>query len=297
VVSTRHAVAMTILPFAIVDVFASTPLSGNPLAVVMDADELSETQLQAIAHEFNQSETTFVMRPRQAGAQRRLRSFTASGVEVAGAGHNALGAWWWLVNAGHEPAGHLCQELGGRVLELDVARIDNTLEVRMRQAAPIVGGELPAGELAPALGIGAERLCSGNAQVISTGTPHLLIAARDCRAVDAAEPSAGDLALMLARCGAQGAYLYAVEKPGRAYARFFNPTVGLFEDPATGSAAGPLAWWLSRGRHGRATVLVEQGHAVGRPSTITVDVDVEGDLVTLVGSAVISAEGALHIDD
>ena len=104
-----------------------------------------------------------------------------------------------------------------------------------------------------------------------------------------------DLAAKLAQCGAQGAYLYAVEGPGRAYARFFNPTVGLFEDPATGSAAGPLAWWLSRGQHGRATVLIEQGHALGRPSTIAVDLD--GDAVTLVGSAVISAEGALHIDD
>ncbi len=286
---------MTILPFAIVDVFASKPLSGNPLAVVMDADELADTQLQAIAHEFNQSETTFVMRPRQAGARRRLRSFTASGAEVAGAGHNALGAWWWLVNSGHETAGHLRQELGGRLLDLDVTRIGNALEVRMRQAAPIAGAELPAGELAPALGIGADRLDGGNAQVISTGTPHLLIAARDRQAVDAAEPNAGDLAAKLARCGGQGAYLYAVEGTGRAYARFFNPTVGLFEDPATGSAAGPLAWLLSRGQRGRATVLVEQGHALGRPSTIAVDVD--GDTVTLVGSAVISAEGALHIDD
>ena len=286
---------MTILPFAIVDVFASTPLSGNPLAVVMGGDELAEAQLHAIAHEFNQSETTFVLRPRQAVAQRRLRSFTASGAEVAGAGHNALGAWWWLVNAGHETAGPLRQELGGRVLELDVAQNGTGLEVRMRQAAPTAGADLPAGELAPALGVAADRLCRDNAQVISTGTPHLLIAARDRHAVDAAAPSATDLAAMLARCGAQGAYLYTVEGPGRAYARFFNPTVGLLEDPATGSAAGPLAWWLMRGLHGRATVLVEQGHALGRPSTIAVDVD--GDVVTLIGSAVISAEGKLHIDD
>ncbi|WP_433306182.1 PhzF family phenazine biosynthesis protein [Actinoplanes sp. CA-030573] len=77
--------------FALVDVFADRPLAGNPLAVVPDADRIDEAVLPRIAAEFNQSETTFVVAPTVAGADFRLRSFTPAGVEVYGAGHNALG--------------------------------------------------------------------------------------------------------------------------------------------------------------------------------------------------------------
>ena len=93
----------TQVPFCLVDVFASQPLTGNPLALVTDADGLAEPQMRAIAREFNQSETTFLLRPSLAGATWRLRSFTPIGAEVAGAGHNALGAWLWLAAAGSAP--------------------------------------------------------------------------------------------------------------------------------------------------------------------------------------------------
>ena len=88
------------VPFYFVDVFATRPLTGNPLSLVPDADGLDETQMCAIAREFNQSETTFLLRPSLPGATVRLRSFTPAGVEVGGAGHNALGAWLWLEAAG-----------------------------------------------------------------------------------------------------------------------------------------------------------------------------------------------------
>src|SRR4051794_30254409 len=89
---------MVELVAGLIDVFADTPLSGNPLAAVEDADGLSVTQMKRIAGEFNQAETTFIMQSTR--ADRKLRSFTASGVEVAGAGHNALGAWLWLAEHG-----------------------------------------------------------------------------------------------------------------------------------------------------------------------------------------------------
>ncbi|WP_448612323.1 PhzF family phenazine biosynthesis protein [Geodermatophilus sp. URMC 60] len=92
------------VPFAIVDVFGTDPLTGNPVAVVdlagVDAPEPQQVLwMQAVAREFNQAETTFVLPPTDERAHRRLRSFTAAGVEVFGAGHNALGAWWWLVHS------------------------------------------------------------------------------------------------------------------------------------------------------------------------------------------------------
>jgi trans-2,3-dihydro-3-hydroxyanthranilate isomerase len=114
------------LPFHIVDVFAIEPLTGNPLAVVEGGEDLTLDLLQRIAREFNQSETTFLMRPTRPKADWRLRSFTAAGAEVFGAGHNALGAWWWLAEAGKlaltGSATVFLQEIGDRVLPVTIAQ-------------------------------------------------------------------------------------------------------------------------------------------------------------------------------
>jgi predicted PhzF superfamily epimerase YddE/YHI9 len=105
------------LPFYFVDVFATRPLTGNPLSLVPDADGLDEAQMRAIAREFNQSETTFLLRPSLPGATVRLRSYTPAGVEVGGVGHNALGAWLWL-----EAAGRLATE-DARVVSTGAAHL------------------------------------------------------------------------------------------------------------------------------------------------------------------------------
>src|SRR5713226_2094710 len=109
--------------FLFVDVFTDVPLAGNPLPVVPDAEGLDADQMQAIAREFNASETTFVLPPRDPRVTRRLRCFSPSS-EVFGAGHNALGAWWALVARGdlalEDGETTLSQELGDRVLSLDV---------------------------------------------------------------------------------------------------------------------------------------------------------------------------------
>src|SRR5215472_7856452 len=108
------------LRFYVVDVFADAPLSGNPLALVVNAQDLEQERMQRIARELNQSETTFLLPPTDPQADWRLRSFTPTGAEVFGAGHNALGAWWWLAEAGRlalsGPRTVFQQELGERVL-------------------------------------------------------------------------------------------------------------------------------------------------------------------------------------
>jgi hypothetical protein len=128
---------VTSVSFALVDVFADEPLSGNPLAVVPDADHLSEDLLPRIAREFNQAETTFLLTPTAAGADHRLRSFTAAGVEVFGARHNALGAWWWLGETGRlDRLGLWHQQVGPAVLPVDVSRE----RVAMRQERATIRG-------------------------------------------------------------------------------------------------------------------------------------------------------------
>jgi PhzF family phenazine biosynthesis protein len=120
----------------LIDVFADEPLTGNPLAVVQATDELSEERMRQLAGEFNQAETTFILESTR--ADRKLRSFTASGAEIFGAGHNALGAWLWLGE--HGDLGPLTtpltfyQEIGTDVLSIELEKIGARVHGRMRQA-------------------------------------------------------------------------------------------------------------------------------------------------------------------
>lgn len=300
--------------FCFVDVFARRPLTGNPLSLVPDADDLTESQLRAIAREFNQSETTFVLRPSKPDATLRLRSFTPIGAEVFGAGHNALGAWLWLAHADRLPAvGTLTQEIGDEVLPVEVSRgHDGLVSVTMAQSAPRFGGVAgDRAELAASLGLAeADLVPDQPAQVVDTGAGHLLVPVRDRAAVDRAVPATERLAAVLRLAGGEGCYLYsrdpssgdAVEpraavEPGAAvaYTRFFNPTMGIAEDPATGTAAGPLvARLVAEGQvpDGRP-VIVEQGFALGRPSRI--QVSVTGPQVRVGGSGLVVAEGTLAL--
>jgi trans-2,3-dihydro-3-hydroxyanthranilate isomerase len=293
------------LHFFLVNVFTREPLTGNPLAVVADAQDLDEALMRRIAREFNQSETTFVLPPSRAEADRWLRSFTPAGEEVFGAGHNALGAWWWLAEDGHlaleEPRAAFAQEIGDRVLPVEIASRDgHPVEIGIAQAPPEFGRVADDTEaLASALRLSEEDLTVDgmSAQVVSTGAAHLLVPARDRRAVERARPDAERLAPLLGAVSAQGCYLFCLDPAdpsATAHARFFNPTVGISEDPATGSAAGPLACYLaSRGFVEGDTVRVEQGYAIGRPSEI--EVRLNGDGVLISGNAVVVAEGGLRL--
>ena len=306
------------MPFVLVDVFAGRPLAGNPVAVVPDADGLPVATMRAIAREFNQSETTFLLGASDARADVRFRSFTPTGEEVGGAGHNIVGAWIWLAGAGRLPAGResFVQEIGDDLLRVRVTRADGAagsgpaggVEVTMVRLAPVAGGVLPAGGrggLAGALGIRAADLADGAPRVISTGAGHLLTEVRSRAIVDRVAPDSRRLADALRTVGAEGCYVYTLEggargsgaREGRVapYARFFNPIMGIPEDPATGTAAGPLAARLVEEGVLAAgtTVEIEQGTALGRRSLIRVRALPDG--VELTGSGVVSAEGVLHL--
>ena len=289
--------------FALVDVFADRPLTGNPLAVVPDADDLSNERMREIAREFNQSETTFLLQPTRAGADQRLRSFTAAGHEVGGAGHNALGAWLWLAHTGRFGPGIHHQEIGDDVLAIEIVRgSSDRVTVAMVQSAPQFGAtvdDLPG--LAAALGLGERRLDRTlPIQVVSTGAGHLLVPLVDRESVDRVSVDPARLREILASSGGEGCYVFATATPSghdgaHAYTRFFNPTMGIVEDPATGTAAGPLAALLvEQGRVADgSTVVIDQGHALGRPSRLSVGV--AGRVVRLSGGGLTVAEGTLAV--
>lgn len=289
--------------FALVDVFTDVALAGNPLAVVPDAADLDEALLRALAREFNQSETTFLLPPSLAGADWRLRSFTPAGLEVYGLGHNALGAWWWLAATGRLPLSRpqttFHQELGGRVLPLIVqSERGSPTAIAMAQAAPAFGLIVQdRASLATALGLELEAMGPADlpAQVVSTGAPHLMVPVQPA-ALDSARPNGAILRVILQEHGGEGCYLFALGPVGGrhlAATRFFNPVAGIGEDPATGSAAGSLACYLVRhgiARDGR--VRFTQGAMTGRPSLL--EVQVQGDEVQLFGRCVVVAEGTVR---
>jgi PhzF family phenazine biosynthesis protein len=283
----------------LIDVFADAPLTGNPLAVVQDADGLSDEQMRRIAGEFNQAETTFLLQSTR--ADRRLRSFTASGAEVFGAGHNALGAWLWLAEQGDlgplEVPRTFTQEIGRDLLPIEMAKVYGRLHGRMRQA-PLrlfepLGG---TGPLAQSLGLDySDILLEPKPRPADTGAAHLMVRVLNAETVDKARPQADRLLAVLKEAQAEGCYIYAFDDhaPETAYTRFFNPTVGLWEDAATGTAAGPLAAYLaSEGRLKSNELTIEQGTKMGRRSILRVRVNPDPELS---GAGIIVLRGLIRI--
>jgi PhzF family phenazine biosynthesis protein len=291
--------------FVLVDVFTERPLAGNQLAVILNAEGLDDGQLQAIAREFNYSETTFILPPRQAKADRRLRSFTKK-EEVFGSGHHTLGAWWALAAQGElvlrDPETKFWQEIGESVLPVAIASEGGApLRVEMTQDKPHFGDKLTdLVGLAHALGLEVsdfdlERL---EPQAVSTGAMHLLAPVRSLSVLERVRVDAEKLVAVARPLGCEGCYLFSLETrelDSVAHARAFVPGIGIAEDPATGSAAGPLGALLaSCGLLLEGTWrVIEQGDEIGRPSRI--EVRVSGGQVEVAGRSVIVAEGKLFL--
>jgi trans-2,3-dihydro-3-hydroxyanthranilate isomerase len=295
-----------LVEFYFVDVFSTQPLEGNPLAVVPNADDLDVSTMQRIAREFNQSETTFLLRPTQP-ATWRLRSFTAAGIEVFGAGHNALGAWWWMAESAvlgtADGRRKFTQQIGENVLPVEITFQDGRpISVAMQHGVPKLGeicSDLKP--IAAALGGSPDEIRHElPTQVVSTGAAHLMVPMRSRAAIDSLQPDSSRLLLELKRMGAQGCYAFSLDPfhgESTAYARFFNPTAGIWEDPATGSAAGPLGYYLRIHNVLRTDgeCAIEQGYKMGRPSQIVVSV--RKSEVSIRGAAFVAAQGTLKLTE
>jgi len=296
------------------DVFTSTPLAGNPLAVFPDGTGLSDAIMQALAREMNLSETTFVLpSPR---ATRRVRFFTPR-AEVPLVGHPTIGTWWLLaekqlISLPASGPAEVTQETGAGVLPVDLElKNGRPTHVVMTQTLPEFGDPVTEyAKLGKALG-GDGRLVRKVPvpQVVSTGLPQLMIPVSSLAALRSL-PSGGrgnDLAALLRRYGSDCAMLYTLETENPSatvHCRMFAPGLGVAEDPATGSAAGALGCYLVwhnivRPHGGVANVVVEQGIEIGRPGRIHVEITVGngGDInqVRVGGTAVTIMEGEVRL--
>ncbi len=276
--------------YVVFDVFTSAPLEGNPLAVFTDAEGLSDELMQRTAREMNLSETVFLL-PGDSGSDARARIFTP-GSELPFAGHPVLGTAFFV---GEREALDLVRlRTGAGVVPISLRRADGRIEYgEMEQPIPTWEPFGNAGELLAALGVERAVL---PVEAYRNGPVHVYVALRDENAVAALAP---DLAA-LARFGKLGVSCFAATG-GRVKTRNFAPGLGVAEDPATGSAAGPLAVHLAR--HGvvefGTQVEIRQGAEIGRPSVLYARAEGAADDVTRVavgGSAVPVGRGEYRLD-
>jgi trans-2,3-dihydro-3-hydroxyanthranilate isomerase len=294
--------------FATLDVFTDTPLAGNPLAVVLDAEGLDDGAMQAIAREFNLSETVFVLPPRDPRHRAALRIFTPNR-ELPFAGHPTVGTAVLLaledrVSGLADAVVFGLEELAGTVpcaVETGEGR------GRARFKAPILpeyGGEGPEPDaLAAALGLEPGEIgFSGHEPSHHAAGPvftFVPIASRG--ALDAARPDSAGFAAL----GDESAlYLYAADPEGlghRYQTRMFAPHLGIVEDPATGSAAAAFAGVMMQFAplgDGTHDVAIRQGVAMGRPSEIALQLTIASGALQSVeigGSAIVVSRGTLLV--
>lgn len=293
------------------DVFTDRPFTGNPLAIFPEADGLSAEEMQAIAGEMNLSETTFVLPATDLKAQFRLRIFTPS-AELPLAGHPVVGTCFVLAERGvislEDGTNRIHQECGAGVLPVDIIVKDGKVDqVVMTQSPPRFFDEYTDRELlADSVGLAEDQLLPDDlpAQVVSTAVPQLMVPMRSLRHMDKIEIDLVAMRKVLAKTRSDSFMIFTrecVHEGATVHARMFAPTMGIAEDPATGSASGALGAYLVRRGLVRAEptahILVEQGYEMGRPSSIHVEVDTDEQGPTEVrvgGQAVEVAEGKLR---
>jgi trans-2,3-dihydro-3-hydroxyanthranilate isomerase len=260
--------------YRLVDVFTDKAFGGNPLAVFTDGRAIDERLMQPIAKELHLSETTFVLPPSSKGADHRLRIFTPD-KELPFAGHPTIGTAY-VVGAGRD---------GTMWLQEGVGNIRVTSRegfVQMDQPLPtFTGSTVTRQAAAEALSLAVEEVRSDvPIQVGSSGVPFLFVPLANLKAVRRARrPGALDASV----------YVFAMsgERSGsQVHGRMFDQGLGIGEDPATGSAQGPLGAYIVAHELVQAApttrIRVEQGFEIGRPSILDIEVDRAGAAISAV---------------
>ncbi len=299
------------LRYVTVDVFTDRQFGGNPLAVVLDGESLTDRHMQAIAREFNYSETTFVLPSKNPDNAAHVRIFTPV-TELPFAGHPSVGTAYAI-------ARHTPEKVDESVLRLEMIAGVVPVELRYFQGQ-VIGGQLtapemlkrgsvlPAAEVAGALNLQVSdlRVEVHEPQIVSVGLPFLVaeVGTRDALRRATANPNA--LGELLPRDGADSIYFYtrdvAFDEPTcDVSARMFIPFIGVTEDPATGSATAAAAALLAECAaepHGTFTLRFLQGVDMGRPSQLMTEVDKregKAQRVRVGGRCVQVMEGAIEI--
>lgn len=301
------------------DVFTDRPFTGNPLLVVADARGMTTAQMQAVAREINYSESTFVLPPADPKHAYLQRTFVPV-KEIPYAGHPTVGTAVVMASLGKVAAGApdgdipVTIEVGFGPLALELLKKDGRVSrVRMQQGRPEwrepVEGDDVKGQIAAALGVPFDALHKAlPPQAVGTGNTFLVVPLASVEAVASALADTRMLNHVEKELSVLGLFFFAFEEAGgvtRLRARMFAPGAGVPEDPATGSAAGPVGVYLAlhgalpggvAGGRGRFTI--DQGIEMGRPSELDVTVLLDDGRpagVRVEGSAVLMMRGEIEV--
>lgn len=301
------------LKFYQANVFSGEPFGGNPVAVFPDAAGLTDDQLQQIAREMNLSETVFVFPPTDQAAVVKLRIFTPT-QEIPFAGHPVLGTFFILAELGiisvKDPMTRVMQECNIGLFPVELHAEDGVVDwVVMTQPKPEFLGQVEETEdvykVASALGLAKHVIADTKwpIEVVSTGLPVMIVPVRTLTAVRSIRPDASAIIDVCRRFGANGIMVFTtvtVEPSATVHARMFAPSIGILEDPATGSASGALGAYLVQNGvvdvAPTTEIAVEQGYEIERPSRILVQVESDDDVIQAVkvgGQCVMVVEGTL----
>ncbi|HEX9082774.1 MAG TPA: PhzF family phenazine biosynthesis protein [Holophagaceae bacterium] len=294
--------------FYTLDVFTDRPFAGNPLAVLPWAEGLDDTKMQSVAKEFNFSETVFVFPPRDPAHTKRVRIFTPGG-EIQFAGHPTVGTAFLLAHLREAQGDAVVLEEGVGPVPVSIQEKDGRLAGATLSVAklPEAGPPPPSPEeIAAALSLDPSDLLMGDypPQAFTCGTPFLFIPIRDRATLARTRLDRTHWESSISRYWAPKMFIFAFdpELPGSDIrARMFAPSVGVAEDPATGSAASAIAGYLGSRRSERDGTLrwqIEQGFEMGRPSIMRVEADKKEGAIAAVrvgGDCVLVTQGEMEI--
>ena len=299
-------------PFHTADVFTTQRFGGNPLAVIPDARGLTAGEMQAIAREFNYSESTFILPPDNPVHTRRVRIFTPAS-EVPFAGHPTVGSALVLAATGDIA---LTGDLTSIVFEEGVGPVPVTIraengvatfaELSVARLPEVLSPVPPPEVLAAMLSLGVDDLVGGafHPQAVSCGLPFTFVPVRGREAVRRARLRLDLWDASLAHTAAHMVMVFAMDAEDPAHhvrARMFAPGDSVPEDPATGSACAALGGYLgmrSDTATGTLQWVVEQGYEMGRPSLLHVSCDKAGGAITAVrvgGASVLVCSGTIRL--
>jgi trans-2,3-dihydro-3-hydroxyanthranilate isomerase len=299
--------------FYVLDVFTNQALAGNPLAVVLDAEGLSDARMQGIAREFNLSETVFVLPPDNPAHSARLRIFTPT-KELPFAGHPTVGTAILLARqrfgdtdddqnamvvleeaVGNVRCGVVLKNGAAGFAEFDVPKL-------ARPADPLGDKDIIAASLSLEPNeIGFEN---HRPSAFEAGVAFAFVPVANLKALSRARPVQAYWQEAYGGDGGAAVYVYCRQTTthdGTFSARMFSPGMGIYEDPATGSAAAAFAGVVrhfDKPTDGTHYVRIEQGYDMGRPSLIDLELDIEGGALNAArigGQAVIVSKGELFI--
>jgi trans-2,3-dihydro-3-hydroxyanthranilate isomerase len=287
--------------YIVVDVFTDTPLEGNPLAVFPDAKGIDSETMQAIAREFNLSETTFVLPAARADCAVNVRIFTPRR-EMMFAGHPTIGTSFVLLQEGIVPAGTERFSLEEKIGAVPIRVESGSKPMIWLRTPPISEGmTVDRARCARALGLDIVDLLEAAPQLMTAGNPNVYIALRSKEAVDRAKlDTGGNIEIRQGYADPVCVFVFAPTRAG-AYSRMFAPEFGVSEDPATGSATGPLAAYMMK--HGLVSstngtrFVSEQGTKIQRRSFLHVHIFGEGgsEGIDVGGHVAPIAEGVIRI--